>query len=76
MIVIKTRLTEEEVERLDSIIKKYDLKSRYRVLKYLIQCFLNVADQPENLEKANDEFKEIFDGYQSLSDDELYTRRG
>lgn len=44
---IDTYVTLEEVSRLNAICAVYGFKSTYKLLQYLIHCFLRVAD-PEN----------------------------
>lgn len=41
---IETYVSLKDVNRLKSICKKYDFGSVYQLLKYLIDCFLRVAD--------------------------------
>ena len=61
-VQLKARLTPEELDRLDKIIKKYKFKSRYHLLQYILQCFLKVADpEPEDVTE------EAFDGYETAS---------
>ena len=59
---IKARLTPEELDRLDNIIKKCKFKSRYHLLQYILQSFLRVAD-PE----VEDVTEAAFDGYEMAS---------
>lgn len=59
---IDTYVSVEDINRLKSICKKYGYNSIYELLKYLVHCFLRVAD-PENDpidELVPDEIREMF----------------
>lgn len=67
---IKARLTPEELSRLDGIVKKYQFKSRYHLLQYILQSFLRVADpEPEDVTE------EAFDGYETASYEDFQTTK-
>lgn len=63
---VKTRLLPEELNRLDGIIKKYQFKSRYQLMQYLVRCFLKVAD-PKGDEFVPKDIEDMFDGYETAS---------
>lgn len=74
-IQVKARLSINDIDRLDDIIKKYQFKSRYQVVQYLIKCFLKVAD-PRPDEIVNKDIEEMFDGYDSVSRDDFQNVKG
>ena len=76
MKIINTKITQEQLSRLDGIIKKYNFKSRYKLLLYLVECFLKVAD-PHPDDSVPVELEEMFDGYSELSrEDYQGTKKG
>lgn len=75
-IQVKARVMPEELNRLDGIIKKYQFKSRYQLLQYLIRCFLKVADPKED-EFVPKDIEEMFEGYETASREDFQnTKRG
>lgn len=66
---IKARLTPEELDRLDKIIKKCKFKSRYHLLRFILKCFLRVADP--QVEAKSDDVEEMFEGYKTPSFDDF-----
>lgn len=73
---VKARVMPEELNRLDGIIKKYQFKSRYQLLQYLIRCFLKVADPKED-EFVPKDIEEMFEGYETASREDFQnTKRG
>lgn len=63
--IVGVHIPKQDIERLDFIVKEYRFKSRYQLLKYIIQCFLKVAD-PRPEEVVNKDIEEMFDGWDSL----------
>lgn len=75
-IQVKARLSINDIDRLDDIIKKYQFKSRYQLLQYLIRCFLKVADPKED-EFVPKDIEEMFEGYETASREDFQnTKRG
>lgn len=59
---IFSRISRADYNRLSEIRKKYGFKSNYEIMKYLVYCFLRVAD-PENdchSEPVPPEIEEMF----------------
>jgi hypothetical protein len=74
--MVATFIPEKDLERMDEIIKKYRFSSRYQLLKYLVHCFLKVAD-PLPGEVANRDIEEMFEGYEASSSEDFNdTKRG
>ena len=44
IVKVQSYISKDDNEALERIVKKYNFKSRYQVIKYLIDCFLRVAD--------------------------------
>ena len=64
---IKTEIPKEYMERLDEIVEKYNFRSRYQLLQYLVKCFIRVADpKPDDVVVPMD-IEEMFEGYQTPS---------
>jgi hypothetical protein len=61
---IYTYLSVEDIGRLRLICKEYDIKSIYRILQYLVNCFLRVANPVNNTddESLPVEIEEMFTG--------------
>lgn len=68
--MIATFLPNEDLRRLDHIIKKYRFKSRYQIFQYVLQSFVKVAD-PQPDEVVNRDIEEMFDGYDSFSSEDF-----
>ena len=76
MALLSTKISTEKIHRIDEIVRKYNFKSRYKLLMYLVDCFLKVAD-PKDDEVVPKEIEEMFDGYSELSrDDYQGTKKG
>ncbi len=59
--MVATWISKEDVSRLDHIIKEYGFKSRYQIIKTIIEAFLKTAD-PKPEEVVNNDIEEMFDG--------------
>ena len=64
---IKTEIPKEYMKRLDEIVKKYNFRSRYQLLQYLVKCFIRVADPQPTDEVVPKDIEEMFEGYQTFS---------
>lgn len=74
MALLSTKISTEKIHRIDEIVIKYNFKSRYKLLMYLVDCFLKVAD-PKDDEVVPKEIEEMFDGYSELSRDDYQTTK-
>lgn len=74
MALLSTKISTEKINRIDEIVIKYNFRSRYKLLKYLVECFLKVAD-PIDDEFIPAEIEEMFDGYSELSRDDYQTTK-
>ena len=59
---IDTYISAQDANRLKSICEKYGFKSTYKLLQYLVHCFLRVADPDNDLidEPIAPEIEEMF----------------
>ena len=64
---IKTEIPKEYMRRLDEIVEKYNFRSRYQLLQYLVKCFIRVADPQPDEEVVPADIEEMFEGYQTVS---------
>lgn len=64
---IKTEIPKEYMIRLDEIVEKYNFRSRYQLLQYLVKCFIRVADPQPDDEVVPMDIEEMFEGYQTPS---------
>lgn len=64
---IKTEIPKEYMKRLDEIVEKYNFRSRYQLLQYLVKCFVRVADPQPDDEVVPMDIEEMFEGYQTPS---------
>lgn len=75
MRILSTKISNEQMVRIDTIVKKYRFGSRYKLMMYLVQCFLKVADPLEEDESVPAELEDMFDGYAELSRDDYQTTK-
>ncbi len=68
--MIATFVPDDDLRRLDHIIKAYRFKSRYKLFQYVLQAFMKVAD-PQPDEVVNKDIEEMFDGYETASKDDF-----
>lgn len=71
---IDTYVSVEDIKRLKAICEKYEFRSIYQLLQYLVHCFLRVAD-PENdpiVEPIPDEIREMFIPYEEYGNENEY----
>ena len=66
-VQIKTEVSVEYAKRLDEIVEKYNFRSRYQVLQYLVKCFIRVADPQPTDEVVPADIEEMFEGYQTYN---------
>ena len=66
-VQIKTEVSVEYAKRLDEIVEKYNFRSRYQVLQYLVKCFIRVADPKPDDEVVPADIEEMFEGYQTYN---------
>ena len=64
---IKTEIPKEYMKRLDEIVVKYNFRSRYQLLQYLVKCFIRVADPQPDDKVVPKDIEEMFEGYQTAS---------
>ena len=74
MALLSTKISTEKIHRIDEIVIKYNFKSRYKLLMYLVDCFLKVAD-PIDDEVVPKEIEEMFDGFEVLSSEDYQTTK-
>ena len=63
IVKVQSYISKEDNDALERIVKKYNFKSRYQVIKYLIDCFLRVADPEKPNEPMPQEIEDMFEGY-------------
>lgn len=63
IVKIQSYISKEDNDALERIVKKYNFKSRYQVIKYLIDCFLRVADPEKPKEPMPQEIEDMFERY-------------
>ena len=64
---IKTEIPKEYMKRLDEIVEKYNFRSRYQLLQYLVKCFIRVADPKPDEEVVPEDIAEMFEEYQTYN---------
>lgn len=70
-IQVKAEITNAECERLDKIIKKYNFKSRYQVIQYLVKSFLKVADPRQEEDGVDEEIEKMFEDFECAGNENL-----
>lgn len=69
---IVARVDGSQYKRLSQIRDKFGFRSNYEIIKYLVSCFLRVADpKPEEeaeKEPLQDEIREMFYDYSDVED--------
>lgn len=63
IVKVQSYISKDDNDALERIVKKYNFKSRYQVIKYLIDCFLRVADPAKPKEPMPQEIEDMFEGY-------------
>ena len=63
IVKVQSYISKEDNDALERIVKKYNFKSRYQVIKYLIDCFLRIADPEKPKEPMPQEIEDMFEGY-------------
>ena len=66
-VQIKTEVPVAYAKRLDEIVEKYNFRSRYQLLQYLVKCFIRVADPKPDDEVVPADIAEMFEGYQTYT---------
>lgn len=72
--LVATYIAKADVERLDYIVREYGFKSRYQIIKTIIEAFLKVAD-PRPEEVANKDIEDMFNSLQTASFDDFDTTK-
>jgi hypothetical protein len=63
LVKVQSYISKDDNDALERIVKKYNFKSRYQVIKYLIDCFLRIADPAKPKEPMPQEIEDMFEGY-------------
>ena len=63
IVKVQSYISKDDNDALERIVNKYNFKSRYQVIKYLIDCFLRIADPEKPKEPMPQEIEYMFEGY-------------
>lgn len=63
LVKVQSYISKDDNDALERIVKKYNFRSRYQVIKYLIDCFLRIADPEKPNEPMPQEIEDMFEGY-------------
>lgn len=67
-VLVQSKVSLETAELLDAIVEKYNFKSRYDILQYVLSAFLRVVDCDGKIsaeDKELLEFSKMFEGFEN-----------